>query len=253
MQVTCCLLWPLHWKSLPEKKNQVQSLALSLLFSSLLLHPLLYTYHSTGDPPSLVTWCNHSHCLFSYNLVSPLRDPEDVEVEVVEIFPVSEADDAESDVAISPASVSLDESSDCVTTAEDPIEPVAVELAEVYDAAEKDRILMGDAEASSAVKPSDALDADASAAGDIDVTVLINEDTINEGTISEEKVVNDAAVIADAEVTSGDRGAAAEDKPEELVESSETVGVGETVTEKTTLEADDAAGVVAPSSTDKVE
>ena len=26
---------------------------------------LVYTYHPTGDPPSLVTKCNHSHCLFS--------------------------------------------------------------------------------------------------------------------------------------------------------------------------------------------
>ena len=43
----------------------------SLITASLLVH----TYHPTGDLPSLVTRCLHSHCLFSSNLFSPLIHP----------------------------------------------------------------------------------------------------------------------------------------------------------------------------------
>ena len=37
------------------------------------IHSLLvYSYHPSGDLPSLVTRWNHSHCLFSYNFFSSL-------------------------------------------------------------------------------------------------------------------------------------------------------------------------------------
>jgi len=49
--------------------HQVQSLSFPRFFSYLLLSPLI---HPTGNLPSLVTRCNHSHCYFSSLISSSL-------------------------------------------------------------------------------------------------------------------------------------------------------------------------------------
>ena len=63
--------------------HQLPPLATCLLLSPdaitlIVPYILLYNHfshlihHPTGDLPSLVTRCNHSHCPFSYNIFSPL-------------------------------------------------------------------------------------------------------------------------------------------------------------------------------------
>ena len=73
--VTLLLIGIVFWKIQANKRVtalqaafQVQSLALSLLFSYNIPYPRVTSYTPislTGDLPSLITRCNHSHCPFS--------------------------------------------------------------------------------------------------------------------------------------------------------------------------------------------